>query len=311
MTQKKPNIPEMARAPFLFAIVVPLTISTLLSVHITGRLDILGLAFASLVGISLHVSTNVYNDIYDTKQGADTSRSSENEFSGGSGILVDNPEMEKSMFTLARAGIVLGFIGYIGLLIVSESRFWPALTLIYLVTVFLSKYYTAAPFKFAYRGLGEIVVWIGFGPLAVLLGSIGQGVGFHRYIISIMPITGLSTLFIVWMGQMVDLPDDIAAGKKGLVARMGLEKSVYGLFTIHTLALVNVILVSYLLNPGIFLLVALIPHAFLLPLISKKLYREKKDRKLMKKISSLNFTLYILFSLFLMIGFLLQVLMEI
>jgi len=310
MTREKPNLLEMARAPFLFAIVVPLTISTLLSVHITQNLNVLGLLFASMVGIGLHISTNVYNDIYDTKQGADTSRSSKNEFSGGSGILVDDPDMEGDMFNLAKAGIITGSIGYVGLLWTSETRFWPILTFIFLVSVFLSKYYTASPFKFAYRGFGEIVVWFGFGPLAVLLASTAQNVGFHPYIISIMPITGLSTLFIVWMGQMVDLPDDAAAGKKGLVARIGLEKSVYGLLLIHILALVNVIFVSAILNPGIFLLLALIPHAFLLPLMFKKLSRENKDQKLIKKVSRLNFTLYLLFSLSLIIGFFFQVLIS-
>ena len=308
MKREKPNLLEMARAPFLFAIIVPLSIGTLLSVHITGSLDVLGLVFASMVGLGLHVSTNVYNDIYDTKQGADTVRSSKSEFSGGSGILVDNPDMEKDMFNLARAGIIFGSVGYIGLMWTSEARFWPMLTFIFLVSAFLSKYYTAAPFKFAYRGLGEIVVWFGFGPLAVLLASTAQNVGFHPYIISIMPITGLSTLFIVWMGQMVDLPDDVAAGKEGLVARIGLEKSVYGLLLIHILALVNVLFVSYILNPGIFLLVALIPHAFLLPPMFKKLNREDKNQKLISKVSKLNFTLYLLFSLSLIIGFFLQVL---
>ncbi len=307
---KKPNILEMSRAPFLFAIVVPLAISTLLSVYITGKLNLLGLVFASIIGVSLHVSTNVYNDIYDTKQGADTSRSSKNEFSGGSGILLSHPKMEKSMFTLARVGIVIGAFGYVGLLAISETKFWPILTFIFLVSAFLSKYYTAEPFKFAYRGLGEIVVWIGFGPLAVLLGAIGQNVGFHPYIVSIMPITGLSTLFIVWMGQIVDLPDDKAAGKRGLVARIGLKRSIYGLFVIHLLALANVIFVSYLLNPGDLLLIALIPHAILLSLIFKKIHQNRTDRSLMKEISKLNFTLYLLFSVSLIIGFLFQVLME-
>jgi len=307
MAGEKPNLLEMARAPFLFAIVVPLTIGTLLSVSITGELDILGLVFASLVGLGLHISTNVYNDIYDTEQGADTSRSSKNEYSGGSGILVENPEMKKDMFNLARSGLIVGSIGFIGLLWTSQTRSWPILTFIFLVSVFLSKYYTAAPFKFAYRGLGEISVWFGFGPLAVLLASTAQNVGFHPYIISIMPITGLSTLFIVWMGQMVDLPDDIAAGKEGLVARIGTQKSIYGLFSIHGLALINVILVAFILNPGIFLLLALIPHAFLLPPMIKKLSQKDIDRGSIRKVSKLNFTLYFLFSLFLIIGFLLQV----
>ncbi|MFP3872781.1 MAG: prenyltransferase [Candidatus Aenigmatarchaeota archaeon] len=310
MRGKKPNLLEMARAPFLFAIIVPLTIGTLLSISITGELDILGFLFASLVGLGLHVSTNVYNDIYDTKQGADTSRSSESEFSGGSGILVKHPDMEREMFNLARAGIVVGSIGYVGLLWTSETGYWPILTFVFLVSVFLSKYYTAAPFKLAYRSLGEISVWVGFGPLAVLLASTAQNVGFHLYIISVMPITGLSTLFIVWMGQMVDIRDDIAAGKEGLVARIGLEKSVYGLFIIHILALINVIFVSFILNPGIFLLAASIPHAFLLPLMFKKLHLECKDRGSIEEVSRLNFTLYFLFSLSLMIGFLLHLLVE-
>ncbi|MFP4142625.1 MAG: prenyltransferase [Thermoplasmata archaeon] len=306
MSGKKPGILEMAMAPFLFAIIVPLTISTSLSVHIKGEFDIIGFIFAWVIGISLHVTTNVYNDIYDTKQGSDTSKSSKNEFSGGSGILIKYPDMEKNMFDLARSGIAIGFISILGLLYISKREIWPLIATIYLVSVFFSKYYTAEPFKFAYRGLGEIVVWIGFGPLAILLGAIGQGVFFHPYIISIMPITGLSTLFIVWMGEMVDLPGDLEAGKKGLVARLGLKRGLYGHMFIHLLALLNVTYISYLIGPLTPIWIAVIPHIFLLPKIYLTLEGGLGERKVMKRASRLNFTLFFLFSLFLMAGFILQ-----
>jgi len=296
----------MARAPFLFAILVPLTISTSLSVHIKGEVDLIGLSFAWMMGFGLHVTTNVYNDIYDTKQGSDTLVSSKNEFSGGSGILIEHPDMEKDMFHLARGGIIVGFISVLGLLYISRTEIWPVIIGIYAVSVFFSKYYTAKPVKFAYRGLGEIVVWIGFGPLAVMLGAVGQGILIHPYMISIMPITGLSTLFIVWMGEMVDMPGDIVAGKRGLVARLGLKKSIYCHLLIHLLALFNVASVAYLLGPVSLLWIALIPHVILLPLVYRDLQRALDKRKWIKKASKLNFLLFFLFSTFLMASFILE-----
>ncbi len=307
MEVDEPNVLEMVRAPFLFAIVVPLVVSAALSVNITGESDILGLIFAFVVGISLHVTTNIYNDIYDTFQGADTANSAENDFSGGSGILVDHPELEDNMFLLARSGIVGGFIGTLGLIFFSDTSLWPIYFFIFVTAAFLSKYYTAAPFKFAYRGLGEIVVVFGFGPLAVLLGTSSQGLVNDPAVYSIMPITGLSTLFIVWAGQMADLPSDVRAGKRGLVARFGIERSAYGLLSIHLMALVNVGIAANIIENGFILLLLLIPYILLLP----KLYLEVKenplDREKIKKATKLNFKLFLLFSFSLMASFILLV----
>ncbi|MGM0510801.1 MAG: prenyltransferase, partial [Thermoplasmatota archaeon] len=218
--EKEPGFLEMIRAPFLFAIIVPLFSGTLVSVSITGEFNLVGFLLVLVIGISLHITTNVYNDIYDTKQGADNQSSMKSEFSGGSGILVERPGILPKMFSIARGGIVIGIMGSFLLMFFIEQRLWLNLWIIIGICVFLSKYYTAAPIKFAYRGLGEIIVWIGFGPLAVLLAGIGQNLFYHPVLLSITPITGLGTLFIVWMGEMVDLPTDRDGGKHGLVARM-------------------------------------------------------------------------------------------
>lgn len=300
----RPTLLEMIRAPFLIAIIVPLVIGTITAVLIQGEFNTLGFIFALMIGLSLHISTNVYNDIYDTLQGADDSSTKENDYSGGSGVLVNDPELLDKMFLIARTGIIVGVIGGLLLMLIVDRRLWPLLVSILVISIFLSKYYTASPFKLAYRGFGEIAVWIGFGPLAVLLASVGQNLGIYPLIIAIMPITGLSTLFLVWMGEIVDLETDKEAGKRGLVIRLGRKRSLYAFSFIHAFALLNVIyLAIYMMNPGYPLLLAVLPHALLFPKFWSYAKHGTDNPNKLKKASQINFRIFILFSAALMIGF--------
>ncbi len=309
--ERKPSFAEMVRLPFLFAIVVPIVSGTLVSVSITGTFNFFGFVLAFITGVSLHITTNVYNDIYDTLQGADNEKSKESEFSGGSGILVEHPDLLSTMFRIARGGIVVGVVSTSLLMFFIDRNLWIPLWIVIGLSIFFSKYYTAKPFQFAYRGLGEIVVWLGFGPLAVLLAGFGQNLGFHPVLLSISPITGLGTLFIVWMGEMVDLPTDVKGGKVGLVARIGFAKSRFGLITIHLLALVNVGLVGlYFLNPGWPLLIVFVPYAVLLPKIWSGMKGMKSYERKIEEISAINFKWYIIFSTLLMTGYGLDLLLE-
>ncbi len=294
---------EMVRAPFLSAIIFPLVLGTLIAVSITGSFNLVGYILAMVIGVSLHISTNVYNDIYDTKQGADDLDSQKSDYSGGSGILVNEPGLEETMFLIARSGIVVGLLATVLLSFFVDPALWPYLVLIFIVSSFLSKYYTAPPFKFAYRGMGEIMVWLGFGPLAILLASVGQNLGLHPVIITAMPITGLSTLFIVWMGEMIDLKTDRAAGKRGLVARFGKKKGAIGYIFIHVVAVINVVILGlYMMNPGWPLLIAILPHAYLLPRNWMKIREGLFDDEVMTEVSRSNFLIYASFSLTLLLG---------
>ncbi len=56
-----------------------------------------------IMGLGLHLATDVYNDIYDTKQGADTKGNERrNSYSGGSGILLEKPYLMARMYLVAR-----------------------------------------------------------------------------------------------------------------------------------------------------------------------------------------------------------------
>jgi len=303
MTDECPGTFEMIRAYGLLAMLAPLVISASVTVIVTGGFSAQGLLLAAVVGFSIHISMNIYNDIYDTKQGCDTLESGQSMFSGGSAVIVRDPELEGKMLTIARAGIVVGFLGTLGLLYISEMKLWPLFIFLFLTAAFLSKYYTAEPFKFAYRGLGEIVVWLGFGPLAILLYAAAQGIPFHPMVVSIMPITGLSTLIFAWGGEMVDMPYDRKAGKRGLVLRMGLKNSIYGLLILHILLIANVIFTAYLFTTGWILLLALVPYILLLPKVFILLMKGLKHEDKIYEGARLNFFSFVVFSIVIMTGF--------
>jgi len=304
MKSIEPTFFNLVRGHGLIAMLAPLLISTSTTYMITNEIYILNFFLACIVGFSLHISMNVYNDIYDTKQGSDTLESSKNLFSGGSAYLINYPNLEQKMFFIARTGIILAFFGILGLLFVSDSELWPIFIFIFITATFLSKYYTASPIKFAYRGLGEIVVWFGFGPLAVLLGAAAQGIVIHPLIFAIMPLTGISTLIFSLSGEMVDRPYDIKAGKNGLVIRIGVKKSIVIVLLLHILLILNIAIISTLIeNKGWYLFLFLMPYFLLLPKTFSFLLKGVDDRVNLVKGAKFNFNTFVVFSMMTIIGF--------
>ena len=305
MEKKLPGILRMIRAQFLIGILIPLIAGTLLAVSITGSFHPINFILLLIIGLGLHIATNVYNDIYDSIQGADTNvKNTRNTYSGGSGFLLQSPQLIPTMYRLARSGILISFLATLGLLFFVDRQFWLYLLAIYASCAFLSKYYTAAPFKFGYRGFGEILVWFSFGPLPIILATISQNVlSFHLMILAVMPVTGLSTLSILLFGQLVDLPDDETAGKRGLAAHLGTTKARYGYLCIHLLVLINIlILAGFVFHPGWPLLFSLLPYAVLFPRIWKNVYNYHDQPQKLSPTSRSNALLYALFSLLFLCG---------
>ncbi len=303
MPDKRPGLHTIVRAPGLIATFFPLVIGTAAAVIITGEFRPMGAFFAALVGISLHLSMNVYNDIYDTRQGSDTLESSECFFSGGSGVLITNPELESMMFRIARSGMIVGLLGTMGLVLISETKFWPIFVLVFLIAAFLSKYYTAAPVALSYRGMGEVAVFIAFGPLAILLAAASQGIVWEPLLLIMMPITGIVTLIVTLNGQIVDLPFDIKANKTGLVILIGLRRALH-LSAILCLVLVaNLLLVAYLLPNGYSLILFMIPFVITLIMAFRYLYGDLDRSDILKKGTGLLFTSMVLCAISIMAGF--------
>jgi 1,4-dihydroxy-2-naphthoate polyprenyltransferase len=307
----KPGILKMIRAPFLSSILAPVFAGTLMAVSITGRFDIAGFILVTVTGIGLHIATNVYNDIYDTIQGTDKVNVHRNESSGGSGVLLDNPALMGQMFMLARGGLAIAFAGTVALTFLVEPALRPHLWALFLLSAFFSKYYTAPPVKLAYRGLGEFFVWFAFGPMAILIATIGQGIGFHPQVLLLMPVTGLSTSSILLAGQMIDLDADRHGGKHGVASRMGTGFTSKLYVGVQAAIIINIVMM-FLFYPGTSLvfLLALIPYALIFPraagIITK--YHDQPDH--LKKGAMLTVLVHLVFSLLLVVAFILYIILN-
>lgn len=303
MSNQKPNILKMARAPFLSSIISPLVAGSLLSISINNSVNVLGFLFVLIMGIGLHVATNVYNDIYDTIQGTDKINVHRNEFSGGSGILLDHPDMMPKLYNLARGGLILALIATVALMFVVDRSLWNHLWALFLLSAFFSKYYTAAPVKVAYRGLGEISVWFAFGPMAILMAAVSQNVGFHPIILAAMPATGISTLSILLLGQMIDLDADKATGKWGVAARLSTKATSYIYLLVQIILMIDIIVLSQVLDSsGWVILICLIPYILLLPQIWKIMNKSHADPIALQTAAKMNVQLHLLFSILLSLG---------
>jgi 1,4-dihydroxy-2-naphthoate octaprenyltransferase len=120
---------------------------------------------------------------------------------------------------------------------------------------------------------------------------------------AVMPATGFSTLTVLWIGQLIDLSDDKAAGKIGLVLRMGTKRASYGYLMIQLLLVLNILmLVFFIFHPGWPLLLTLIPFVILLPKIWTIIKKYHADPIYLVPVAKLNTALYVLFSLFFILG---------
>lgn len=204
------------RLPFLSATIVPVVLGILIAARV-GSFDLVA-AILTIMGASfVQLGLNVANDVFDTVQGADDANVTPTQFSGGSRVIQYGLVSLRQMATLATVFYVLA--GIIGLVLLA-TRGSTALLVIGVVGFIVSLGYTAPPLKFVYRGLGEIAVAIGFGPL-MLLGAYvvqtGGALGWEPFVASI-PIALLVAL-ILYVNEIPDRRGDARVGKRTLPVR--------------------------------------------------------------------------------------------
>lgn len=293
----------MIRAPFLSSIISPITAGLLISWISAGHINALRAVIVIFLGLCLHIATNVYNDIYDTLQGTDMINRHRNQFSGGSGVLVDDPDKMQAMYIIARTALAGACIAGLILFFLTGSELRYVLAGLVVLSLFFSKFYTAAPVKLAYRGWGEVSVWFAFGPMAVLVAAVSQNVGLNPLVLAAMPVTGLSTLSILLLGQMIDLEADRQGGKWGIAVRLGTKQTAVFFAAVQSGICVNIIGISLVDISGLWpVLISLVPYAVIMPRLIPAVLQGHDDPEALKKAAGMNVSLHLLFSLLLSAG---------
>lgn len=214
------------RLPFLSATIVPVLLGILIAAS-HGAFDAVA-AILTIIGASfVQLGLNVANDVFDTASGADDANVTPTQYSGGSRVIQYGLVSFRQMATLATVCYVIA--GAIGLLLLATHGS-TALLVIGVLGFVISLGYTAPPLKFVYRGLGEVAVAIGFGPL-MLLGAYvvqtGGTLSWEPFVASI-PVALLVAL-ILYVNEIPDRRGDARAGKRTLPVRLSKE-TVIGIY---------------------------------------------------------------------------------
>ena len=156
------------------------------------------------------VAVELFNEYFDAKEGGD--RIFEKQ----------QPEIPDWFFKL---GILsLGFAFVIGLYLTLQTG-WPVLLFCFLG--FLGAYfYVGPPIRWAYRGFGETVIALCYGPFMVL-GSYyiqTQRIDFVPFFVSV--ISGLSVFCLAVLNEIPDYYQDRLVGKRNLVVRLGKQRAI-------------------------------------------------------------------------------------
>ena len=255
--------------------------------------------FGLICVIFTHLGANLINDYSDSKSKADWQDRNFYGFFGGSKLIQEGIFTEK--FYL-KTGIFCFSVATLSVLILAV--FFNNLTIIalYFLVLFLGFSYSHGPLRFSYRKLGELIIFILFGPALVMGGYFLQTQVFptlKSFLLS-LPF-GFFTVAVLFANEIPDYSDDLKVGKLTMVSLVGAEKSFilyYFIVSFGFLSILLNIMLGYL-NAFAFLSLVSVIFAIRVALILKKYYHDKKRLVISSK---MNIAIHIVISIFLILS---------
>jgi len=195
--------------PFSFTVTL---FSVLAGTLLAPQVDPL-LLLATLVGALLaHAGVNVLSDNLDYRKGADTWR-----VLGSSRVLVDGLMGVRAHFWWGV--LLLALAAGVGLALALLRT--PLILWVGLAGGLIGLFYTAPPLGLKYRGLGDLAVFLAFGPLMALGAYLVQtGAMDWRPVWVAVPL-GLLTTAVLHGNNFRDISEDIRAGYRTLAGWLG------------------------------------------------------------------------------------------
>lgn len=152
---------------------------------------------------------NLSNDVFDSDTGIDKNKAHS---------LVNLTGNKPLIFWLGNLFLGLGLLGILAI------AWWQQdLTVIGLILLCcaLGYSYQGPPFRLGYQGLGEIICFICFGPLAVAAAYYSQTQTWSQTSLAASAIVGIATSLILFCSHFHQVKDDLVAGKRSPIVRLG------------------------------------------------------------------------------------------
>ncbi len=214
------------RAPFFTATVVPVLLGTAVAWYETGAFSP-DLLLLSVVGaVLLHAFTNLANDYFDYLSGNDSDNPGRSPYNGGSGLIQEG-ELDAAHFLAAAKVCLAGVLAVAVYLTV--VRGW-LIALLGVVGAISGWIYTATPCSLVYRGWGELLVGLNFGPLMVSGAYYVQTSQLSLRALWVAIPMGLLISTVLYINEFADYEADRRVGKRTLIVRFGPRRAVIGTY---------------------------------------------------------------------------------
>ena len=178
-------------------------------------------ALALLVSVLLQIGVNYANDYSDGIRGTDEDRV------GPLRLVGSGTASPRAVKTAAFAA--LGAAALVGLVLAATTAWW--LVGVGLLCILAAWFYTGGRHPYGYLGLGEVMVFVFFGLVAVLGTTYVQTETFELPALYAAIGVGAYACAILVANNLRDIPTDRVSGKRTLAVALGQERTrlLYGL----------------------------------------------------------------------------------
>ena len=221
------------KPPMYSVAIMPMVVGSAIAYAETGQFDSGIFALFVLSAVLILAWENLSNDVFDAETGIDINKAHS---------LVNLTRNRRLIFALGNLCLGLGIAGIVAIALIQQD---PTVLVLILLCCGLGYLYQGPPFRLGYQGLGEVLCFLSFGPLAMGAAyySQTQSWSWGSQMAGIM--VGLTTTLVLFCSHFHQVDDDLAAGKRSPIVRLGTKRGAGlipwacgGVFAIALLGLV-------------------------------------------------------------------------
>ena len=201
------------KPPMYSVAVMPIWIGSAIAYSETGRFNFA--SFSVFLGSAILILAweNLSNDVFDAETGVDV-----NKFNS----VVNITGRKSLIFWISNFCLLIGLMG-IGSIAWAQHD-WTVIGLI-VACCAIGYIYQGPPFRLSYKGLGEVLCFFAFGPLAMSASYYSQTQTYSGENLAASVVVGAVTSLILFCSHFNQVKDDALMGKRSPVVRLGSERS--------------------------------------------------------------------------------------
>ena len=236
---------QTTRAQVLPVMMAPVLIGTALAWDQRQVFNIAFFLLAFVGALAAHLGSNVINDVFDFRSGADQKAATLDTGDEKQTIPTGSVNLLTGKLTLRQYEVLAGALFAVALACGLVLTIWRPWTLVFAVGGFLlAFFYVAPPVRLAYvgRGAGELDIVLAFGVLPLVGAFYVQAGTVTWQAVAVSIAVGLYTMNVLYFHHFLHWRADRAVGKMSPVAALGEERARVVGYAL--LALVGVVILS-------------------------------------------------------------------